>query len=543
MRTGSTKGNNARKVLSFYRVNFGYEPPYRVLLDADMVQTSIANNLFIKNTLPNLLNATAYVVVTACVVRTLREAGETHSSASLFAKRATRIPCTHEGKKSAADCIKSRMITPFEYKLLLASNDTALIAALATTPGIPLISLINNTKLVLRPPTKFTLQYVRDSQSVEERSLNESDKALIERVRAEKKAAVNPNRVVRKHKRAKAPNPLSVKKPVKKVAHPVVDIPSEVNSDPVKQGLTSALLSASNIHNDTETKQRSDEPQNAENICGTDPRQNTTTKPGRKRRRVRTRQKSKTNSEDCDIEEHHDVLTENKEPGSAQEDHSPSCKRQKTSEKQRGVETQTTKSKQILSNRGTEIMPLDSKSRNSSQKRLSGAQNVKNLKATQPNLQPKKGILLLETPQNGNAVESTLATSKGSEVNKMGKKTDLTQNENIAPNNSPAASKKISGQKSNFELRTNSEPPNAVEDPVTVKDISNLNVGAGCSGNPAGSRASPVERNFDVGSKGPSDCEEGEAVNKANQNGGSEAPRKKQRKNRRRRPKKDDGSP
>lgn len=546
MRTGSTKGNNARKVLSFYRVNFGYEPPYRVLLDPDMVQTSITNNLFIKNTLPNLLNATAYVVVTACVVRTLREAGETHSSASLFAKRATRIPCTHEGKKSAADCIKSRMITPFEFKLLLASNDTALIAALATTPGIPLISLINDTKLVLRPPTKFTMQYVRDSQSVEERTLTKSDKTLIERVRAEKKAAVNPNRIIRKHKRAKAPNPLSVKKPLKKVANPVVDAPLGANSDPIKQGATSALLAASNVHHDTETKQRSRELQNAEDLCGTDSKQITPTKPGRKRKRVRTRQRSKTDREDCGTGEYHDVLTKDKEPGSAQEDLSPSCKRQKTSEKQQGVVTQTAKTKRTLSDRGAENTPLDSKLSNSRQKRRSEAQNVKNLNASQANLEPKKSVLLLKTPQDGNVVESTPVTSKGSGVNTTGKRTDVIQNENIAHNNYPAVTKKILGQESNPELRTNSESPSAIGDPTTVKDIYKVNVGVDCSGDPAKSCESSANGNSDMGLNGPSDCgdaKEGQAASEANQNGNSEAPRKRQRKNRRRRPKKDDSSP
>lgn len=218
MRSGSSKGNNARKVLSFYRVNFGFDPPFQVLLDAEMMYTAIKNNLYIKHALPTLLNASSHIVVTSCIVRALREAGESRSSAALFAKRATRIPCAHEGKKSALDCIKSRLTTPFETKLMLGSNDTALFTALGAIPGIPLISTVNDSKLVLRPPTKSTLDYIQNCQSTQGALLTGADKVLVDRVRAKEQELKDARRTsIHKRKRAKAPNPLSVKKSKKKM--------------------------------------------------------------------------------------------------------------------------------------------------------------------------------------------------------------------------------------------------------------------------------------------------------------------------------------
>lgn len=482
MRTGSTKGNDALKVLRFYRVNFGYEPPYRVLLDADMIQTSISNNLYIKNTLPNLLNATAYVVVTACVVRTLRDAGETHSSASLFAKRATRVPCTHEGKKSAADCIKSRMLTPFEFKLVLGSNDAALIAQLASIPGIPLISLINNTKLVLRPPTKLTLQFVRQSQSAEESTLNKSDKVLIDRVRAQQKATVNPNQIVRKHKRPKGPNPLSVKKPTKNVARAPADLPSDINLSLSGQGVASATMPSSNVQNDAPAKQETNVNQTTGNTGQPDTEhQSATAKPSRKRKRVRIRQKSRTDGDHPDLGEQRNALTKGIELGTVQNDLSPSRKRQKTSKK-----------------------PPD-------------AHEGKNLKGILPSAEAK----------------SIPATSKGSEVNAKERERALVQSCNGISTENSAAHKETLCKETGSGLPGNSNLPNAVCHLAIEDDASKAKSSVGCSENSARSCESPPNGNPD---------KEHQSESEAGQNDGMNTNRKRQRKNRRRRPKKDDSS-
>lgn len=218
MRTASSKGNSARKILSFYRVNFGHEPPYQVLVDGNTIQTSLSKDLYIKQSLPQLLGAPTHIVVTSCIVKELRSKGADYSGATLFAKRATRLECTHEGRLPESECISSRLKAPPDGGIILASSETSLVKMLVGIPAIPLISILNLSKFVLKPPSPATLRHVQSRQSDKTGCLSSLDKALVEKVRAEEQAKLDARHAnIRKRKRAKGPNPLSMCKSKKKV--------------------------------------------------------------------------------------------------------------------------------------------------------------------------------------------------------------------------------------------------------------------------------------------------------------------------------------
>lgn len=217
MRVASGKGNDARKVLSYYSVNFNLSPPYKILCDGPTIFQSLKNNLYLKQSLPKLLGATAYPVVTNCVVSELKSLGEDFSNAALFAKRAMHVPCTHEEEQiGASDCIVTRLKQRKELQLLLATNDVEVLARLSRVVGVPLITVVNQTKLMLKPPSRATLEYVEEKQQFKGVVTNAQDQALIEKVQAEELEKL-PGRYqikqIKKRKRAKGPNPLSVKKP------------------------------------------------------------------------------------------------------------------------------------------------------------------------------------------------------------------------------------------------------------------------------------------------------------------------------------------
>lgn len=212
MRKGG-KGNNIRKILSYYSVNFNVCPPYQILCDGPTIFWALKNDFYLKQSLPKLLGTTAYPVVTDCIVRELRSLGEEHSNAALFAKRATRIPCAHDGPATAHDCVVSRITTPHETKLFLATSDADILKHMSKVPGIPLICVENRTRLSLRSPSQCTLGYVRQLESSRAKTLSEQDQSLLNRIRAEEEAEKPEPGPTRKRKRAKGPNPLSMKKP------------------------------------------------------------------------------------------------------------------------------------------------------------------------------------------------------------------------------------------------------------------------------------------------------------------------------------------
>eukprot|EP00177_Eucheuma_denticulatum_P002913 GFKZ01005237.1.p1 GENE.GFKZ01005237.1~~GFKZ01005237.1.p1 ORF type:complete len:596 (+),score=79.27 GFKZ01005237.1:70-1857(+) len=219
MRTARGRGNDARKILTYYSINFDVHAPFQVLCDGPMISLSLRNNLYLKQSLPKLLGSTAYPVVTDCIVSELKSLGEEFSGAALFAKRLTRIPCANdtcsELDGNASACILARLRKQDDFRLMLATNDTEIMHSLANLPGVPLITVEKQTKLVLRPPPRETLECVRRTEGMKGTLVSASDVAFLEKVRAEAVAKMPPNtqrRELRKRKRAKGPNPLSVKK-------------------------------------------------------------------------------------------------------------------------------------------------------------------------------------------------------------------------------------------------------------------------------------------------------------------------------------------
>lgn len=201
-----------RKILAFYRLNFNYIPPFQVLCDSDIIHEALKKGLYLKQTLPNMLSASAQPVVTSCVISDLRRRGNEYSSAALFAKRATRLPCNHEGTLPAVDCLLHCLESNSGPKVFMAAANRAMVNRMASIPGIPLISILNQTKLTLRPPSKASLNYVLRRERSKTMAISDADKVLLARVAEAEKAHKPTLGNNRRHKRAKGPNPLSVKK-------------------------------------------------------------------------------------------------------------------------------------------------------------------------------------------------------------------------------------------------------------------------------------------------------------------------------------------
>ncbi|PXF49811.1 rRNA-processing protein FCF1-like [Gracilariopsis chorda] len=212
MRHSKGGGGQNRKVLAFYRVNFNFIPPFQVLCDADIIHEAMKKDLYLKQTLPNMLSASAQPVVTSCVISDLRGRGNEYSSAAVFAKRATRLPCNHEGTLPAVDCLLRRLESHADPKVFVAAANRAILKQIASIPGIPLISIMNQTKLALRPPNKATLDHILLAEKSKTMAISDADKALLARVTEAEKASKPIRTIARRHRKAKGPNPLSVKK-------------------------------------------------------------------------------------------------------------------------------------------------------------------------------------------------------------------------------------------------------------------------------------------------------------------------------------------
>ncbi|GIL65245.1 hypothetical protein Vafri_19059, partial [Volvox africanus] len=101
------KHKQTRRATNYYRINYGFHEPYKVLLDGNFIHATRAMNLSDLDVhLPKLLGGTCKLYTTKCVTQELVSLGKEFSAAAAAARSLTLHKCGHEhcgtGKKKAA---------------------------------------------------------------------------------------------------------------------------------------------------------------------------------------------------------------------------------------------------------------------------------------------------------------------------------------------------------------------------------------------------------------------------------------------------------
>lgn len=174
-----------------------------------------------------LLGAVAYPVVTKCIVEELRSLGKEFGNAAVFARRAAMEPCPHGADlRCASECIASFLEDKNnKRKVMLATNDFDVVGTALDQGSIPVITIANQTRLVLRKPTAMAIENVQSEQEQKSSQLRPDEKALVEEANIARQTPGPRKFIERKRKRAKGPNPLSVKKGKKNIA----DVSTEIS--------------------------------------------------------------------------------------------------------------------------------------------------------------------------------------------------------------------------------------------------------------------------------------------------------------------------
>lgn len=171
--------------------------------------------------LSKFLDADIRIMTTYCVYVELRKLGSEFRPAAADAKKLEKRRCKHENAIQAAECIKEIIGESNKFNYAVATQDAELRAHLRKIRGVPLL-YINKSVLILEPPSHATLEFIKKvklqfgiSSGVLTFIKNEVKKVLpkpSEIVVSRSKEAELLAMPVRKRKRAKEPNPLSVKK-------------------------------------------------------------------------------------------------------------------------------------------------------------------------------------------------------------------------------------------------------------------------------------------------------------------------------------------
>ncbi|KAJ1611007.1 putative tRNA synthetase class II [Cryptosporidium canis] len=217
MKVGRKK--QVKRIIKYYKINYGFEEPYRLLIDGTFIMAALKNKIHIKEQLPKILGGKATPIVTDCIFKEIEMLCGAEgkmadfSGAKLIARGYFRHRCGHTycGEESSGSGLRISLSTnsldvssdhegdsekevpsegPAEAsskatrtfdsfrcildvvsknnnskKFMVASQDPLLRRKLQKIPGVPLIYLYNQVPILEQPSAASCSQ-----QSISEES-------------------------------------------------------------------------------------------------------------------------------------------------------------------------------------------------------------------------------------------------------------------------------------------------------------------------------------------------------------------------------------
>lgn len=225
------RAKGIRKALRQFHFLCGIKPPYKLLLDGNFVAMCMQMKVDIHERLPKFLQVkpheVQYYIPRAALDElellgdAMRPAFEVAQSFIVVEDESESAPSTADGDAPPVDVttvIRSIIGERNDRKFLVATQEVELRKELRAIAGVPLFYL-NRSVLVFEDISRATLAIVRQEESAKRSKLEVNEKRKLDHMAAaaqddDEKDDDEQRRL--KKTRAKGPNPLSMKKPLKK---------------------------------------------------------------------------------------------------------------------------------------------------------------------------------------------------------------------------------------------------------------------------------------------------------------------------------------
>lgn len=200
-----------QRILKFYRINYGFHKPFRILVDGTFCNAALENRINLREQLPIYLGEEVKILTTPCVVAELKLMGPRFSGALSIAGQYILEKCGHRSPIPAAKCLHEIVVSATEQKYFVGTQDPGLTEQLRSTPGCPVMFIKFNTLLIEKPSESSQ----SSAAAVIEHRLHGHS---VEMTKAKQKLLGEPDKqlTVRRFK-FKSPNPLSCKKKRKRI--------------------------------------------------------------------------------------------------------------------------------------------------------------------------------------------------------------------------------------------------------------------------------------------------------------------------------------
>ncbi|EDQ91253.1 uncharacterized protein MONBRDRAFT_31489 [Monosiga brevicollis MX1] len=216
---GQNKRNKKR--MSIYTQNFGFRQPFQVLVDGTFAQACLDSQIHVTERLPDLLGGPVQIFTTKCLYVELDAIGEDMHGAKVLLRNFKFRRCGHKPTIMAGKCVKNLIGPKNEHRFVVATQDNRLMRDLAAIPALPVITVLNNRPILLKP-TVATEQAVAAltarkigapvPAAAAPLKTRPASSATSGAVRSSGPAGASAGATQPRHKKKKGPNPLSMKK-------------------------------------------------------------------------------------------------------------------------------------------------------------------------------------------------------------------------------------------------------------------------------------------------------------------------------------------
>ncbi|KAI3420379.1 hypothetical protein GPALN_003680 [Globodera pallida] len=144
----------AAHILTFYRYNFRFYPPFSVLLDGTFCQAALQYKINLREQMPKYLAQSVEMSVTKCVLNELEQLGKPLHGALVICQQFRVAFCPHKPMRTASKCIAHlarRSRDEGNPKYIVGTQDDELMGELRNFGGVPILSIRFNTILLEQP--------------------------------------------------------------------------------------------------------------------------------------------------------------------------------------------------------------------------------------------------------------------------------------------------------------------------------------------------------------------------------------------------------
>uniref|UniRef100_A0A158P924 rRNA-processing protein UTP23 homolog n=1 Tax=Angiostrongylus cantonensis TaxID=6313 RepID=A0A158P924_ANGCA len=142
----------ANRILTFFKYNYNFVPPFRVLVDGTFCKAALANKINLREQMPKYLGGDVEIVTTKCVLAELEILGSPVYGALVICRQFVVDICPHTPCRTPAECLAhlARRAAKKGTRYIIATNDDFLADKLRTIAGTPILYIKYNAILLDR---------------------------------------------------------------------------------------------------------------------------------------------------------------------------------------------------------------------------------------------------------------------------------------------------------------------------------------------------------------------------------------------------------